>query len=663
MDVGGTFTDFLYWDGAGLQVGKRPSTPDDPGRAVLEGIAAAGWTPDEVVHGSTVSTNTLLTRRGARTVLITTKGFRDTLVIGRQARPELYALHPTRPAPLVPKRLRFEVDERVAADGAVVRPLDDAEVAAVLDRVQRAGAEALAVCLIFSFVNPAHEQRIVAAAEARGIPVSASHLVLPEHREFERMSTTVANAYVGPAMSRYLRALEAGLQGERPLRLRVMQSNGGSLGAAQAAAAAVRTVLSGPAGGVVGALNAARAAGLDQVITFDMGGTSTDVSLCPGRILERNDLEVSGLPIRTPAVDVHTVGAGGGSIAGLDAGGALRVGPESAGADPGPAAYGRGRKPTLTDAHVVLGRLRPDRFLGGTMALDAAAAERALGTLAHAFAGSITATAQAIIDVANANMARALRVISVARGFDPADFTLVAFGGAGPLHACDLAEELRIPAVLVPAAPGILSAAGMLQADVQKDEAQGLTLRIAPGARGREAALEACFADLASRARTALAAEGYRRGVRLERSADLRYAGQSHEIRVPLRSTTRQALTAALAEAHTARFGHADASRAVEVVVARVKAAAAGFAPPEAAGGFAPPARSAGKGGAGVERALVVWERPRRTLVQDRARVTGAGLRGPAVLTQLDTTLLVPPGWRARPAAGGSLVLRRERTR
>ena len=656
VDVGGTFTDFLYWDGAALRLHKRPSTPDDPGRAVLEGLAERGWRPQEVVHGSTVSTNTLLTRSGARCALITTRGFRDTLVIGRQARPELYALHPTRAEPPIPDARRFEVDERIAADGSVVRALDEDEVAAVLDRVEASGAEALAVCLLFSFVNPAHERRVAEMARARGLTVSASCDVLPEHREYERMSTTVVNAYVAPAMGRYLSRLEAGLRaGGATTRLRVMRSNGGAMSVAEASRDAVRTVLSGPAGGVVGARAAAEAAGLRQLISFDMGGTSTDVSLLPGRVLERTDFAVGGLPIRTPTVDVHTVGAGGGSIAALDAGGALRVGPESAGADPGPAAYGRGNAPTLTDAHVVLGRLRPDRFLGGAMTLDAAAAERALATLSDGFGGSAPRTAQAIVEVANANMARALRVISVERGFDPADFALVAFGGAGPLHACDLAAELGIPLVLIPPAPGVLSAAGMLQAPVVKDAEQGMVLRIEPDATGHETALEATFARLEAEARAALRRDGYGR-CRVERSADLRYAGQSHEIAVPLRSASRAAIRAALAAAHRSRFGHADPSRPLEVVVARVKAIARSAAPPAAG---APATSGPEAAPSAPETATVVWDRPRRTRILDRTALRRS-VAGPAILTQLDTTILVPPGWRARPLASGSLRIARE---
>lgn len=653
VDVGGTFTDFLYWDGRAFHITKRPSTVDDPSRAVLEGISAMGWQPTEVVHGSTVATNTLLTRSGVKAALITTKGFGDTLVIGRQARPDLYALHPTRPPPLIPDALRFEVDERVAPDGSVVTALNLDEVETILDRAERRGVEAIAVCLLFSFANPDHERRIVRAAAARGIYAAASSDVLPEPREFERMSTTAVNVYVSPPMTRYLAALERGLSVERPVRLRIMQSNGGSIGAEQAGREAVRTVLSGPAGGVVGAFAAAQQAGLDNVITFDMGGTSADVSLCPGRLLERTDLVVDGLPIKTPAVDVHTVGAGGGSIGWFDPGGALRVGPQSAGADPGPAAYGRGRLPTVTDAHVVLGRLRPDRFLGGAITLDAAAAERAVGSLAKRFNGSTTAAAQAIIDVVNANMARALRVISVERGHDPNDFTLLAFGGAGALHACDLADQLGIPAVMVPPTPGVLSAAGMLLSDVSKDEAQGSVWRMGGDASGTIGDLRDAYASLEKRARAALAEDGYTKNIVVRRSADLRYVGQSHEINVPLgRSLTANAIRQALAAAHEERFGHVDPTRDVEVAVARVKAIAPGFPETIRVQDFeieeTPP-----------QRASVVWDRPRRTEIRERRAIGRSGIQGPAVLSQFDTTILVPPGWRARPDSGGNLNLRR----
>ena len=650
VDVGGTFTDFLFWDGRQLRVEKRPSTPRNPEEAVL-----SGWQPEEVVHGSTVATNALLTRRGARTALVTTKGFRDTLIIGRQERPDIYALQPTKPPPLVPDGRRFEVYERVAGNGSVIVPLDEADVSAVLDRVERSRAEALAVCLLFSFLDPTHERRIAAEARRRGMTVTVSHELLPEHREYERTSTTVANAYVSPVMGRYLGRLAEGLRAEGGGgRLRIMQSNGGSIGAEQASKEAVRTVLSGPAGGVAGALRVGRAAGHPTVIAFDMGGTSTDVSFCRGEIGERADLTIGGIPIRTPTVDVHSVGAGGGSIAWIDEGGALRVGPQSAGAVPGPAAYGNGTTPTVTDAHIVLSRLPVDRFLGGAMALHSDRAERAIASIAAPFGSDTRRTAQAVISVVNANMARALRLISVERGQDPAEAALVAFGGAGPLHACDLAEELGIGTVIVPQAPGVLSAMGMLQADVVKDVEQGLVLYLDPAVTGAVSELTQTFERLEQQAREALALEGYRSRVRIERWADLRYAGQSHELRVRLgRGLAGSTIRRAFALAHEERFGHSDAERAIEVVVARIKARAPGFRVPLGTTAQATDTAAA------EQRAVVVWDRPRRTRVLPRAAVGRRGIRGPAVLTQMDTTVLVPPGWQATPQREGHLILGR----
>ena len=413
VDTGGTFTDFyLLGDDGTVTVYKRPSTPDDPSRAILEGLAESpladvGSPISDLVHGTTVATNAIIERKGARTGLITTRGFRDVLVIGRQTRPKLYDLSPHREPPLVPDGLRFEAAERLDFRGEVLAPLDPGAVEALLDDVQAAGVESLAVCFLFSFVNPDHERLVAEAARRRGITVSASHEVLPEHREYERTSTTVANAYVAPVMTQYLERLESGLRGHRVGRLRVMSSNGGSISPRSAGRLAVRTAVSGPAGGVAGAFDLARRAGFDRVITFDMGGTSTDVSLCPGRILERDETHVGELPIRGPTVDVLSVGAGGGSIARIDAGGALRVGPESAGAHPGPACYGTGSEPTVTDAQVALGRIDPEHFLGGRMALNPELSLKALGSIAGPFGGDPLAAAAAVLRVANANMERA----------------------------------------------------------------------------------------------------------------------------------------------------------------------------------------------------------------------------------------------------------------
>ncbi len=655
VDVGGTFTDFVFLRDGEINIAKRPSTPDDPGRAIIDGLAEFGWSPEEVVHGSTVATNTLLTRTGASTALITTKGFRDTLVIGRQARPDLYALHPQRHEPLVPQRLRYEVDERIAFDGEVVTPLDLAELDRVLDRIERTRVRTVAICFIFSFINAEHEELAANRARQRGFNVSASYEILPQHREFERMSTTTANAYLSPVMSRYLDTLESrlneradGEQADGIVRLRIMQSNGGSLSADSAGRNAVRTVLSGPAGGVAGAFAAAATDGFPYAITFDMGGTSADVALCPGRLLERTDLVVDDMPIRTPAVDLHTVGAGGGSIAWFDPGGALRVGPQSAGADPGPAAYGRGTLPTVTDAHTVLGRLRPEQQLGGTVALDVERARTAISTIAQPF-GSVEIAAQAVIDVVNANMARALRVISVERGYDPARFSLVAFGGAGPLHACDLANAVGIPQVLIPLSPGVLSAAGMMIADITRDAEQGLHLTINPEDTGAVESLDAAFADIAALARSAIAEDGYSDDVGIEHAADLRYRGQSHELTVSLNDAHHaQAVRDAFHEAHRERFGFSSEDTPVEVVTARAKARHSGYRG-EVGGTHQ-------SSNAGQRTESVTWDRARDTLVLARGSVTES-VSGPAIITQIDTTVTVPPGWSAAPLPSGSLLL------
>ena len=653
VDVGGTFTDFVFLRDGEITIAKRPSTPDDPGRAIIDGLAEFGWSPEEVIHGSTVATNTLLTRTGAPTALITTKGFRDTLVIGRQARPDLYALHPQRHEPLVPQRLRYEVDERIAFDGEVVTPLDLDELDRVLDRIERTRVRTVAICFLFSFINAEHEELAANRARQRGFNVSASYEILPQHREFERMSTTTANAYLSPVMSRYLDRLDSRLheQADGNVRLRIMQSNGGSLSGDSAGRNAVRTVLSGPAGGVAGAFAAAGTDGFPYAITFDMGGTSADVALCPGRLLERTDLVVDDMPIRTPAVDLHTVGAGGGSIAWFDSGGALRVGPQSAGADPGPAAYGRGTLPTVTDAHTVLGRLRPEQQLGGTVALDVERARDAISTIAEPF-GSVEIAAQAVVDVVNANMARALRVISVERGYDPARFSLVAFGGAGPLHACDLANAVGIPQVLIPPSPGVLSAAGMMIADITRDAEQGLHLTINPEDAGAVESLDAAFAAIAAQARSAIAEDGYTDGVSIEHAADLRYRGQSHELTVSLNDAhLAQAVRDAFHEAHRERFGFSSEDTPVEVVTARAKARHSGYR-----GDVGGTQESSN---AGQRTEAVTWDRARDTRVLARGFVTES-VPGPAIITQIDTTVTVPPGWSAAPLPSGSLLLSRE---
>jgi N-methylhydantoinase A len=662
VDIGGTFTDFFLWQDGRLSIYKRPSTPQDPSQAVLLGLEETGWRPEEVVHGSTVATNAVLERKGARTALVTTRGFRDVLAIGRQTRPSLYDLEPRRPPPIVPDDLRFEVDERLDFQGRALRALDPSEVEEVLERVTEAGAESLAVCLLFSFQNPAHEETVAAAARRRGLFVSASHEVLPEYREYERTSTTALNAYVAPVVGRYLARLEEGLAAGGVKRLRIMQSGGGSADARTAAALAVRTVLSGPAGGVAGAFAVATQAGFRDVITFDMGGTSTDVCLCPGRIPTSAEAVVGDCPIRTPVVDVHTVGAGGGSIASIDAGGALRVGPESAGADPGPACYGRGSLPTVTDAHLLLGRLLPDRFLGGKLPLSEKRARWAMAGLVGSFGGDALRAAEGVVRVASANMERALRVISVQRGHDPRLFTLVAFGGAGPLHACDLADALSIPRVLVPRYPGVLSAFGMAAADVTRDYSQAFlaTLPADAGDESLAGRLAAAYEALEQRAGAEMLAEGRPlETLLLERAADLRYAGQSHELTVPVEEPAAAALLGRFHALHQERYGYSDADSAVEVVTLRLRAVSPVEGPrleplPEG-GPDATPARIGERsvwfsGGGGAVEAAVF----------DRERLlAGNVLDGPALVLQVDSTTVVPPGWRATVDTWGNLVLER----
>ena len=652
VDVGGTFTDFLLWQDGRLSVYKRPSTPDDPARAVLAGLEEAGWAPDEVVHGSTVATNAVLERTGARTALITTEGFRDVLEIGRQTRPELYDLEPRRPPPLVPRALRLEARERLDHHGRALASLSRREVERLLDRVERLGAGSLAVCFLFSFLNAKHERMVRDAARRRGIACSTSFEVLPEHREYERTSTTVLNAYVAPVVERYLTKLASGLRARGTSRLRVMQSNGGSADARTASAQAARTVLSGPAGGVAGAFRIVQDAGIERIVTLDMGGTSTDVCLCDGAIPFTAEATVDGLPLRIPAVDVHTVGAGGGSIARLDAGGALRVGPESAGADPGPACYGTGTEPAVTDAHLVLGRVLADRFLGGRMALDERAARRALRSVAQAFGGDVDEAAASVLRVANASMERALRVISVECGHDPRRFTLVAFGGAGPLHACELAEALGIPRVLVPPFPGVLSAFGMAAAPVTRDEVQAFLSPVPERDGAFSRRLSGAFGRLEARARRGVGAR-----VRVTRSIDLRYAGQSYELTVPAAANaTPRALLAAFHRAHERRYGHADPNRAVEAVALRVRVES------PAAPVRVPALRRGDAKRALLERRTVRFDRERATPVYDRDELrAGARLRGPALVVQLDATTVVPRGWRGAVDRAGNLVLERAR--
>ena len=680
IDVGGTFTDLVLYDGDSgrLVVEKVPSVPVDPSRGILDGVqrilTRAGIAATDVeylAHGTTVATNTLLQRNGARTGLVTTRGFRDLLEIARQRRPSLYDLHAPKPAPLVPRALRREVSERVMADGTIRTALDLEEVEGALADLAGDGIEALAVCFLYAFLRPEHESAVVERARLRlpGVPISASHEVLPEFREYERLSTTVANAYLTPRMAAYVRAFR---QRVEDLGIRVApyvnQSNGGTISVEEAARAPVRTVLSGPSAGVAGATWLATRAGLPSIATFDMGGTSTDVSFVEGGTprlaFER---EIAGVPLRVPALDIHTVGAGGGSIAWRDSGGALKVGPASAGADPGPACYGRGgAAPTVTDANLLLGRLSPLGLLGGAVPLDVDAARRSLASLGETLGLSAVDTAAGILTVVNANMAHAIRKVTVERGVDPARLALLAFGGAGPLHASELARELAIPTVVVPPGPGLLCALGLLVEDLRMDLVRTRVALLEPGVL---APLAAVFADLEREATGWLDRERVPRGRRsLARMLDMRYAGQNYELLVPVPEETWsggarsiEPLRRTFLESHETAYGFAAPDEPIQIVNARLVARGV----PE------PPEIRREKAGSPDPAEAVKGERPiwvdaERGFVEvpvyDRARLrAGHRLQGPAILDQFDSTTVMLAGQHGEVDELGCLLITESR--
>ncbi|MEW6217739.1 MAG: hydantoinase/oxoprolinase family protein, partial [Candidatus Bipolaricaulota bacterium] len=592
VDIGGTFTDVVVLGEGGLLLFKFPSTPDDPARGVLaalETLIAQGeiepGSVARVAHGSTVATNAVLEGKLGKTALVTTEGFGDVLEIGRQNRPSLYDLFFTRPEPIAPRDLRFEVPERVGADGAVVRLLDREAMVRLLPALRAAGVQAVAVCFLFSFLCPGHEREAGEVLAELGLPVTLSSDLLPEFREYERTSTTVINAALRPVVGSYLSSLEEGsARLGLPARWQVMQSSGAIAHGATAQREPVRIVLSGPAGGVEGARQVGRRSGFPDLITLDMGGTSCDVALVQGGTVGRTvGGAIGGYPVALPMADIHTIGAGGGSLARFDAGRALRVGPESAGADPGPACYGRGgTEPTVTDAHLVLGHLLPEFPLGGLPRLDLDAARRAVGRIADPLGITVEAAALGILEVADAAMERAIRVMSVERGHDPRRFALLAFGGAGPLHAVSLARRLSIPRVLVPPTAGVLSALGLLLAEVGHETGQGVVrpLRSVPVAE-----LAALLNRLQGQAQEELVGRGARQeAVRFATVAALRYAGQAHELDVPVSPgevgpTWIAELEAAFHEAHAGRYGHAAPDESVELVAVRVRAS---VPPPEA---------------------------------------------------------------------------------
>jgi N-methylhydantoinase A len=664
VDTGGTFTDFVFEVGDQLRLFKIASTPADPSLAITEGLkriaveTGARLREIEVIHGTTVGTNALLERRGAKTALVTTRGFEDVLAIGRQARPALYDLNAMRPAPIVPAQLRFGVRERITAQGEVLELLSEEELAALVSRLKRARVESVAISLLFSFVRPEHERRIVEALKGLGVPLSVSHVILPEYREYERTSTVSINAYLQPLMGAYLNRLKSHTPG-----LRVMQSSGGSISATVAAREPVRTILSGPAGGVVGALRLAQTTGIQNLITFDMGGTSTDVALCDRDGMRMtSEASVAGLPVAVSMMDIHTVGAGGGSIARVDEGGSLRVGPESAGASPGPACYGVGTQPTVTDAHVVLGHFGGQGLLGGEFVLDEQRAEAALARLAHEMSAaaqrkvSVREAAQGVLSVVNTGMERALRVISVERGFDPREFALVPFGGAGGLHAVDLARALRIPRIIAPTSAGALSALGALSSDVVKDWSHTVMLI---ATRDNVGALERAFREMETEARSALAREGFARArQRHERRLAVRYQGQSFELEI--KWTKGINIAAAFHRAHLARYGYAQGANSVEVVSARLRST--GLVEKLRAKRTKAQAKVTMRRRAPLashEQAKVCfYGREVRTAIYQRDRLPpGAHLRSPCIVTEYSSTTLVPTGASAALDNEGNLMI------
>jgi len=673
VDVGGTFTDFTLLDEArdAVVFHKTPSTPHDPSEAIERGtrelLAREGLDAAQVAHfghGTTVATNLVIERRGVRTGLITTRGFRDVLEIGRQTRPHLYDYTVAKPPPLARRAHRLEVTERVDAEGNIVVPLDEAEVEAAALRLKEFGVEAVAIGFLHAYRNPAHERRardIVQAVMPEAY-VSASSDVLPEFREFERLSTTVLNAYVGPRMQRYIdrflaRVREVGV----PVEPYTIHSNGGLMSVTVARQYPVRTCLSGPAAGVVGAAAVGTAAGFPDLVTFDVGGTSTDVSLVrEGRPLYTGDRLVAGYPVRTPMIDVHVIGAGGGSIAWIDDAGALKVGPHSAGADPGPVAYGRGgTEPTLTDANLVLGRLNPKALLGGRMDVDAAAAR---GAIAEKVAGplglGVEEAALGILAIAVANIARAIRSVSTERGHDLEELALFACGGAGPLLAAEVAAEVGCPRVVVPQEPGTMCARGILLSDLTQDFVRSEIATASPDAWERALAL---FADMRAEAGAWLDREKVAPGDRTMRcTVDARYRGQNFEVPVPLDDPAAAGLERfldAYAAAHREAYGYDIPDRPVEIVNCRLQAV--GRVPKA-------PLRPSWTGGPSLEEA-VTHTRPvyfdgagwRDTRVFDRPRLpVDVPVAGPAVIEEMSSTTVVPPGYRARVDAFGNILVR-----
>ena len=664
VDIGGTFTDIVYYvpsdneRGGLLHIYKVPSTPAEPVQGLLAGLQGVQAALDTVViHGSTVATNALLERKGARVALITTAGFADVLEIGRQDRPSLYDLLQQRPPSLIPSERRLELPERLDYHGNVLEAPSHEDCDYLLQQIMACQPESIALSLLYAFRNPIHERMLATLLQDRlpGVYLSLASSLLPQFREYERTSTVAVNAYVQPLMARYLTMLQERLQGP----LRIMQSSGGSISAMTAAQEPVRTILSGPAGGVIGAFHTAKLAGYEQVMTLDMGGTSTDVALCPGSIPETSEAVVAGCPVSIPTVAIHTVGAGGGSLVRLDAGNALTVGPESAGATPGPACYGVGDELTVTDANVVLGRIDATHFLGGRFTLYPERAFDRMQALAQRMGTSTQEAALGIIRVVNANMERALRTVSLEQGHDPRLFTLLPFGGAGPLHACELAEALHIPRVFIPRYPGVLSALGMILAPIVKDYVQTVMLDSKEQGTQILQSIENAFQNMEARARGDMQHEIQQAGITpetaltLQRLCDMRYPGQAYEVTTPWMgdlTTTRQRFH----ELHQQRFGHSHPQRAVQIVATRVKAVLQPRQPELPAQPLDDVSAEHALLG---ERPMIFTSGEQQARIYERTRLRhGNRIQGPALLVQEDCSILLPPAWEGTVDSMGNIT-------
>ncbi len=670
IDVGGTFTDFYARDEetGEIRLSKHPSTPDNPAQAILDGLGAMcadhGIAMDDIgriSHGTTVATNTLIQRKGAAVALITTQGFRDLLEIGRQTRPHMYDMQLDHPAPLVPRERRFEVAERMTAEGVAETPLTDDALARAVDQALASGAEACAVCLLFAYVNDEHERRIGAVLTARDpeLAVSLSSDVQPEFREYERFSTTVLNAYLQPVVGRYLAFLGERIGEDVPgATVGIYQSSGGLMSVDQARRYPVRTALSGPAAGAVGASHAGRLSGYGDFITLDMGGTSADVALVrdydAGTSFGR---DVAGFPVRLPMVDINSVGAGGGSIAWFDRDGLMKVGPVSAGADPGPACYGRGGEAaTVTDANLVLGRLSTGGLIGGRMRLDAAVARSALAPAAERLGYPVERTALGVVGIVVANMVRAIRAVSVERGHDPRDYALMPFGGAGPLHAGEVAKSLGMSEIIVPEAPGILCAEGLIVSDLKESFVKTVRLKLVPMSRGE---IADAVAELAVRAAEWFDREGVAPDVRsLAVTLDLRYVGQNYELPVTLDAAAASDIEPVrhlFFEAHQRFYGFHNPDDPVELVNVRMIARGAMReldnvrAEPTPAAAPSP-----------VERRPVWFDNDTAldTPVYHRVALRpGDTLAGPAIVEQFDSTTVLHPNDSLRVDDAGNLII------